>query len=685
MSESEVLFVKSQLKRSLRSTNTKRLNEIEQTQKAADHKVGSAFSDLADMAKGPTHEGLYSQMKEKLEHTNNQELTKNIAVRWAHLFAEQLLARFDYKRAVACIQGWRPVTEEPLQSRAADELDRVYTVEAPNIWSQVPTVQEEHDIQQIAAPTEPDPSCKDWGQWKQYEILMLSRAWVADFRTVYMQAFGSNTFFGFLKRDHQKALDFASEWEKALQRDHHTVEDVPISVSEGNATIGLFINAFRTTCGEELFTSASYENWKRVFVPTKDQDKYLRTLAHAVRENPQLAHLVKECGDVASWEIQESNIFRSAISSFKDNSITLSDVAAVLELLPQRKGKLRSAAWKVLNTRSFQALKQRVLFVTKGSGRKTLKASEKTEELTIIIGLLDTWTSDPRSELASEAQGILNDAETACSAARAIAEVHNIEKWATMELRSENVGSFVNIDVSKVFVAVKGHIAETDLVHTWPVAERVIAAWVVEAGAAANIADFRLHDNAFTNLAAITDTAPEVLQDVTPLSVYKSIYEKAQTVFQCMEACSGSPKAPTASQVKACHKAIIALDNLGVVSHGSCACGVELKTAYCSNGTVSNSRDTCKSQVTQWLAKARKVLQDTMDSVTLVAYGMKDGTSWKHGLAHDATWEAILEKAQTEGSLLFGPGGERQRIEDVLVAVLNLSCQSTLEFQVGIC
>ena len=74
-----------------------------------------------------------------------------------------------------------------------------------------------------------------------------------------------------------------------------------------------------------------------------------------------------------------------------------------------------------------------------------------------------------------------------------------------------------------------------------------------------------------------------------------------------------------------------------------------------------------------------------MDSVTLAAYGMKDGTSWKHGLAHDATWEAILEKAQTEGSLLFGPGGERQRIADVLVAVLNLSCQSTLEFQVGIC
>ena len=72
MSESEVLFVKSQLKRSLRSTNTKRRNEIEQTQKAADHKVGSAFSDLADMAKGPTREGLYSQMKETLEHTNDQ-------------------------------------------------------------------------------------------------------------------------------------------------------------------------------------------------------------------------------------------------------------------------------------------------------------------------------------------------------------------------------------------------------------------------------------------------------------------------------------------------------------------------------------------------------------------------------------------------------------------------------------
>ena len=607
------------------------------------YKAGTAAGTLASFCGQRACRDNFAKMKECIGVLGQQQMypTENICRQWTAEYAQDCLSGGNILAFVEALQVHRPEGES---ERSEDWLPSpdTFDLDAPVMWKVCPTIA---DCE--AAEEEPEPRPELPAQIPDWEMNRAYDKSVRSFPSFFCNAWACDALYDMLQNNITKATELMGGWQAACQGIEQ--DSLPPKVWSALQRTTTFARAYLAIASSDVLDVALHQAYTTVFMPQmgKPQGELYSLLSSAARKNKDFKDLESKIIKLSPTELEHGVKLAEAIEKANSDAMDFDAACEYIAELPQWQKGCRAVAV----ARIEPALKT---FFTEHTKQLTSEAQgeldwERSNQVHTELATCEKHLVWWGKGLDPEAKKTLETASSTIKELSRSLTAGKLAEWAEAE-----EDTIEDIEGAS-FVAHLDKVRD----NTTPgvlSSLRTIEAKLMRSAKdiAVNTADESLHER-WKQLAAnlVGLQAHLGSSQVDAAGVVQPIVNNALAVHVAYEAYNGNK---SKANRNALNKAAVAWWHFKLsTTHQQ----VGYNVAFLKQALAGVQTALAEHRVLQRSAvgAAEQELQMQIDDLRKIAYGTRNGESWKAEI--DETWslDSVLDLAHTSRTgLVHGPG-----------------------------
>jgi len=590
----------------------------------------------------------YTTMKAKIEEMQEEGIspTENICRFWAILNAEFHLSRGNLQHFVDSLRLW-VIDGETFPEAGQRSTDNEFDISMPLLWRVAPVKTDEEaaeEEEQEEPPEGTDPV--------DFEIGRLYDKATRDFSNLYLNGWACDGMYTILKDDHQKALKLFEMWVSGAES--FVPDNYGPKLAGAMQSVTRFAKAYVGAAGDGFFTPDTHDAFTQIFVSARGKQtkttELHKLLAITCRKNAGWKKKEAQAIRVAAMELEAGPKMQAAIAAMDaDERLAPAALKDILAPYSQwvddcRPGVFSNFEDKVVAWAG-NIFKDTQATAAEGS----IDVDESIETLRVTSDCLSSFTGEAavaqRSAIAEHLKEVVGS-----RSARAIIQLS--ESVDLCVLRGD--GLVAKLDALPASVGEEVTLALDTLFESMQNILKNMLADITT--------DHEYLAQLMTNFEALSERASAKVDTKLARRITQVALE-VQSAFARYQ--SGITKTTSAALTKAC----LAFKKVILKPSDQTKYMVEvLRMALQGNAEAFSVQSGIAAEKA---AEAQAELQGAMSGPGKIAFGLKDGSSWKKDVGQDLGLKKVLDHASAANGLLSGPGAKVLQIKTDLTQAMR--------------
>ena len=280
--------------------------------------MGQAASTVSDLVATPhtafKERSLLKENMEKLEK-NHVGLTINVQRVWAAVSHQQLLTLRNFAKAASVLMPLRPAQCAPRDEDGFED----FCLDAPAMWMLVPTENEETNAGD-AAEADGHKSAEEEGvsvpDQQQKAVDSQFDDATRTFPTFLQNAFANDQFLTMLRTSISDSCEYMRTWLAQFEEYDQFDQDVGLKTRNSITEINLFCQAYVAAAGHQLLTRETHQAFVKFFLPCRGTTPtvFARMVVAGARKHVEWKNVEAQTVSAAHAELQHGH----ALLAFDD-------------------------------------------------------------------------------------------------------------------------------------------------------------------------------------------------------------------------------------------------------------------------------------------------------------------------------------------------------------------------------